>query len=948
PAYMAPEQMHTARVDARSDLFSAALVLVYLLTGWRRPSAAALTPPFDIITDPDLRAVLERALDLDPARRYATARELASALTGAAVPAAPQPVVLLPAPFRLLAPFTEDDRGRLFGREADLAELTQHVLYRRSVVYTAPSGTGKTSMLRAGLVPRLEALGVRAVYLRCRTDCTAALAAAIWPEAALAEVDTQRAREASAPAAGSASPGAAVAAAITAWHRQRGGKLVLILDQVEAALGDDGFVDDVLGFAGWPVDADVAVVLSIREDHLARLYARAQALEPGIPLVRLPPLPPDGARAAITGPLTEARLAIEPELLDALLADLLRAAAAIGPEMGWGTQPAVFPPHLQLACSALYEALDPGDATLTLAHYQRLGGFDAIVGEHLERVLDTELTQGNDQIARALFVALVTASHERAMRSESELIAMVGDAERVGAVLELLRARGLVVRVRSDDGEPSWELAHDSLVPRVLAWLDARDLARRRAIELVRYHLRRSHADAPSLLGRGELRELRPHVSAIAELDAEWQRRGTGEPWSPSRLVARSRQVLRRQIALVGSLVAIAVAIATWSLYRNHLDKLRQDHEAEFRLRNLGRFTLSLEPFDWDPIGQVPIKLDPAAIDLRWELHTRDSQDDYGDLVSDDGVVRGSPRIDGGALVEHVEVRGGDAFLLISRGRCAPSVVPLHELPGYAKRDQEMVLHIRVPTCAATLADTIPIPDGPFIYGGLGEPPSPALEADPDPRFHADQRITLPSYRIDRTEVTNAAFAMFASMAGFTSISAPIYPTAPELRDADKPKKPVTSIDWHVAHAYCRYLGKELPSAQQWVKGMRGGEILPGGTPNPMPRRNLPWGKPWDDATVRARAQLFREDAAGIVGVADVGTHLEDISPYGVLDLTGNAQEWTSTPGRGQGIRLVRGGSINALRDSREHITDYMAIENPRSASASGQFELGMRCVLND
>ena len=135
------------------------------------------------------------------------------------------------------------------------------------------------------------------------------------------------------------------------------------------------------------------------------------------------------------------------------------------------------------------------------------------------------------------------------MRAESELIAMVGDAERVTVVLEVLRSRGLLVRVRGDDGEPSWELAHDSLVPRVMAWIDARDLARRRAIELVRYHLRRSRAGAPSLLGREELRELGPHVAAIAELDAEWRRRATGEPWTPSRLVERSRQVLRRRTA---------------------------------------------------------------------------------------------------------------------------------------------------------------------------------------------------------------------------------------------------------------------------------------------------------------------------------------------------------------------------------------------------------------
>src|SRR5262249_59005724 len=215
---------------------------------------------------------------------------------------------------------------------------------------------------------------------------------------------------------------------------------------------------------------------------------------------------------------------------------------------------------------------------------------------------------------------LVTASHERAMRPESELIAMVGDAERVAAVLEVLRARGLVVRVRGDD-EPSWELAHDSLVSRVLAWVDARDLARRRAIELVRYHLRRSRADAPSLLGRDELRELGPHLSAIAELDAEWRRRGSAEPWTPSRLIAQSRQRVRRQAAALALLVAVAVAVPGYSGYRSHLASQRQEHEASLRARNLGRFVLSLEPFDWDPEAQRATPADPAPLGLAWQLH---------------------------------------------------------------------------------------------------------------------------------------------------------------------------------------------------------------------------------------------------------------------------------------------------------------------------------------
>ena len=116
----------------------------------------------------------------------------------------------------------------------------------------------------------------------------------------------------------------------------------------------------------------------------------------------------------------------------------------------------------------------------------------------------------------------------------------------------MLRPRGLLVRVRGDDGEPRWELVHDSLVPRVLAWIDRKDLARRRAIELVRYHLRRSRPDAPSLLGRAELRELRRHAAAIAELDDRVARdRGRGLD-AVCALVATTRGRVRRRALLFG------------------------------------------------------------------------------------------------------------------------------------------------------------------------------------------------------------------------------------------------------------------------------------------------------------------------------------------------------------------------------------------------------------
>src|SRR3569623_217902 len=80
PAYMAPEQLRDARVDPRSDVFSAALVLVTLLTGWRRKAADQLVPPLDGVADPKLRAVLAKALSVAPADRYQSGGELAAAL----------------------------------------------------------------------------------------------------------------------------------------------------------------------------------------------------------------------------------------------------------------------------------------------------------------------------------------------------------------------------------------------------------------------------------------------------------------------------------------------------------------------------------------------------------------------------------------------------------------------------------------------------------------------------------------------------------------------------------------------------------------------------------------------------------------------------------------------------------------------------------------------------
>jgi eukaryotic-like serine/threonine-protein kinase len=195
----------------------------------------------------------------------------------------------------------------------------------------------------------------------------------------------------------------------------------------------------------------------------------------------------------------------------------------------------------------------------------------------------------------------------------------------------------------------------------------------------------------------------------------------------------------------------------------------------------------------------------------------------------------------------------------------------------------------------------------------------------------------VPTFRMDRTEVTNAAFATFAAMAELTNVHEPHYPIHSIERGASEPRKPVSGVDWFAAHAFCRFLGKQLPTTEQWQKALRGALEL-GGRANPYPRRNLPWGRLERIPRVNIRLDAKADEGAA----ADVGTHLDDISPYGVLDLAGNVMEWTdSSPV--PGVRIVRGGNWSDVVGISD-LADFDAIQNERSETHQW-FTLGFRCV---
>ena len=174
-------------------------------------------------------------------------------------------------------------------------------------------------------------------------------------------------------------------------------------------------------------------------------------------------------------------------------------------------------------------------------------------------------------------------------------------------------------------------------------------------------------------------------------------------------------------------------------------------------------------------------------------------------------------------------------------------------------------------------------------------------------------------------------------MAPITGIVTPSYPADPALGDAGRPRRPVTGVDWFEARAFCAFLGKRLPTREQWTRALRGGERLPDGAVNTAPDRNYPWG-------TMSRPAAAKVKGVGEPGVADVGTYPEDVSVEGVYDLAGNAAEWSaSTSDAGPTFRIVRGGS--ALYTPVDEVADYVANENPRSLNLR-YFGMGLRCVV--
>ncbi|MEV0166646.1 WD40 repeat protein [Nonomuraea fuscirosea] len=362
-----------------------------------------------------------------------------------------------PCPYKGLRAFGEEDRELFFGRRRFVEELVDDAMRLPLVVVMGPSGSGKSSVIEAGLVPRLKDQGgITAVTMTPGEQPMRALARAF---------------------ASSSSP-------LAEWERLLGSgglrrcgrrliedlgleRLVVVMDQGEqlithARARDRHVYEQFLNLlaelvteAGDGGRPDLVVAMSIRDDFFGQLITSHRDLGPYLQhhARTLHSMSDAELREAITGPVAPP-ITIRRSLVDRLCADFRGRPAEL--------------PLLQFAMTQMWE--QQRDRELSLESYERIGGIRALTRYADDRV---ELLPPTERAAaRRILTSLVLPGTPDVARSASWSELRPGDRP----VVRLLEKDRLVVISHRDlAGEPTVQVTHEALLRdwgRLRDWLE--------------------------------------------------------------------------------------------------------------------------------------------------------------------------------------------------------------------------------------------------------------------------------------------------------------------------------------------------------------------------------------------------------------------------------------------------------------------------------------------
>jgi WD40 repeat protein len=456
-------------------------------------------------------------------------------------------------PYVGLVPFDEKDAAYFFGRERESELIVANITASRLTLLYAPSGVGKTSVLRAGVLPALHHIdddsyddlgvfGAAVVYVSSWRDASLESIAAAVSDA------VSRVTGAGAGEEAASAPTLSVSWLREVLRQSTVSAVYLILDQFEEYFfyhpmdrGEEGLTAE-LGRILSARDLPVHVLLAIREDALAyldRFKGRVPRLFDNY--LRLAHLSRDAAEVAIRGPLDRYNrvaplgrtMSIEPGLIGTLLDQIRTGYVRVvregtapdrftsdAPASDWGD---IETPYLQLVLTRLWDhERATGSSSLRQSTLDDLGGAQTIVQSHLDNVM-AGLSPAQLHVAAAVFHHLVTTSGTKialtakdlADWSELPMSAVQDLLETLCGPQRILRPLPPTVGVA---GPPRYEIFHDVMGAAVLDWR-RRYVTQQQQAELSRHLIaEREEARAAAQTARRRLHQTLLAVSLIVVL----------------------------------------------------------------------------------------------------------------------------------------------------------------------------------------------------------------------------------------------------------------------------------------------------------------------------------------------------------------------------------------------------------------------------------------------
>lgn len=494
----------------------------------------------------------------EPRRHLSESRERVTAgvldlqrirlLRDAHAPAQPPQVVC---PYKGLAFFDVDDAPYFFGRERLVAQLVARLVDARFLAVVGASGSGKSSVVRAGLVAAIRT-GTLPGSDRWRTVLTSPTR----PTPGLADRDDTR--------------------------------TLLVADQFEELFTAQS-PSHRQDYAAWLASAaarpDVTVVVVVRSDYYARVAALPRVSELLVAnTVLVGQMAPDELLQAIELPAGAAGLDLEDGLAETIASDVAGEPGGL--------------PLMSTALLSLWEQRD--GRTMSLAAYHAMGGVRTAVARLAEAAYG-QLTPDQRSVARRTLLRLAEADEAgEPVRRRVPIAEVAPDGDANGrAVLDTLAARRLLTLT-----ETHAEVAHEALLrewPRLRGWLDE-DVAGRQ----LRRHLAPAARDwlaggrdlselyrGPRLTGALEWQQ--DHPDDLTEVEHDFLH---ASRWAAEAEALRRRQSIRRLRGLaigLASVLVVAVATSLIALDQRN-DAARASLEADVRALQ----ATALDETGWD------------------------------------------------------------------------------------------------------------------------------------------------------------------------------------------------------------------------------------------------------------------------------------------------------------------------------------------------------------